>query len=120
MKSYLEPAPTKAKFVLAVDAKFDGKEATPESPGYKGTMRILGSLLWDELGAMLITQGAFMKDLWPFAMSDSEKVYRGPKLDMVLKFPTYDETVAWELASTMVPLMIDKARDTQNSLNGLK
>ncbi|CAG7554698.1 unnamed protein product [Fusarium equiseti] len=118
MKSYLEPAPTKAKFVLAVDAKFDGTEATPESPGYKGTMRILGSLLWDELGAMLTTQGAFIQDLWPFAMSDAEKVYRGPKLDMVLKFPTYEETIAWELASAMVPLMIDSARDARDSQSG--
>lgn len=117
MRSYLEPAPTRTKFVLAVDAKFDGAEATPESPGYKGTMRILGSLLWDELGAVLITQGASIQDLWPFAMSDAEKVYRGPKLDMVLKFPTYEETVAWELASAMVPLMINSVRDAQNSQN---
>ena len=80
-------------------------------------MRILGSLLWDELGAMLTTQGASIQDLWPFAMSDSERVYRGPKLDMALKFPTYEETVAWELASAMVPLMFDKARDAWNSQN---
>ena len=81
-------------------------------------MRILGSLLWDELGAMLTTQGAFIRDLWPFAMSDAENVYRGPKLDMVLKFPTYEETVAWELASAMVPLMIDSARVARNGQNG--
>ncbi|KAJ4005007.1 hypothetical protein NW752_011520 [Fusarium irregulare] len=117
IKSYLEPAPSKAKFVLAVDAKFDGTDASPELPGYKGTMRILGSLLWDELGAMLTTQGASIQDLWPFAMSDSERVYRGPKLDMVLKFPTYEETVAWELASAIVPLMIDKAMDARDSQN---
>ena len=66
---------------------------------------------------MLTTQGASIQDLWPVAMSDSEKVYRGPKLDMVLKFPTYEETVAWELASAMVPLMFDKARDAWNSQN---
>ncbi|KAF5693114.1 hypothetical protein FDENT_2256 [Fusarium denticulatum] len=78
MKSYLEPEPGKEKFVLAVDANYKPtNQENVESPGYKGTLRILGSLLWDELGALLVMQSAFLEHLWPMAMHDAEGIYRG-------------------------------------------
>ncbi|KAF4503253.1 hypothetical protein FAGAP_519 [Fusarium agapanthi] len=46
MKSYLEPEPGKEKFALAVDANYKPtNEENVESPGYKETLPILGSLL---------------------------------------------------------------------------
>lgn len=106
MESYLEPAPPKANFVLAVDATYEAKENV-ESPGYKGTLRILGSLLWDELSALLTVQSAFLENLWPFAMSDADKVYRGLGVGPVWKFSTYEETKAWEVANVMAPVLVN-------------
>ncbi|KAL6914620.1 hypothetical protein FSST1_012380 [Fusarium sambucinum] len=119
IQSYLEP--NASKFVLAVDAQYgsigeDGEEEEEppseqdhETPGYDGTVRILGSLLWDELGAMQTTQGVLLKHLWPYAMSDIEKVYRGYKPGTVLKFPNYEETMAWEVLNAALPFTIKLA-----------
>ncbi|KAG8670327.1 hypothetical protein FPOAC2_09677 [Fusarium poae] len=115
IQSYLEP--NSSKFVLAVDAQYgtveeegEGDEPPSEQdhevPGYNGTVRILGSLLWDELGAMQTTQGVLLKHLWPYAMSDVEKVYRGYKPGTVLKFSSYKETAAWEVLNTVLPVAI--------------
>ncbi|KAF4441832.1 hypothetical protein F53441_11917 [Fusarium austroafricanum] len=115
MKSYLEPTPGKANFVLAIDTTYEGSdERASESPGYKGTLRILGSLLWDELGAMLVMQSALPRDLWPMALDDPERVYRGPKVAPVLKFSTYEEILRWKLASEIVPDLVEikRALDT--------
>lgn len=107
MKSYLEPEPGKDKFVIAVDAKYNPTdEENVESPGYKGTLRILGSLLWDELGALLIMQSAFLENLWPMAMHDAEGVYRGIRVTSVLKFSSYQENLNWRLASEIVPKLV--------------
>ncbi|KAF5671249.1 hypothetical protein FHETE_4219 [Fusarium heterosporum] len=105
IKSYLEPTVNNQKSVLAVDARYDPNEETDdsESPGYQGTLRILGSLLWDELGALLVTQSALLVDLWPMVISDPENTYRGFKVTPVLKFPTYEETLRWEIASYLIP-----------------
>ncbi|RGP65874.1 hypothetical protein FLONG3_9006 [Fusarium longipes] len=109
IESYLEAK--SSKFVLAVDAEYEGGEENVESPGYKGTMRILGSLLWDELSAMQTTQGVFLRNLWPYAMSDPDQIYRGPVVGTpVLKFPSYQETMVWEIASVVVPLFVSLQR----------
>ncbi|RKL31590.1 hypothetical protein BFJ72_g10994 [Fusarium proliferatum] len=107
MKSYLEPEPGKEKFVLAVDAKYKPiNEENVESPGYKGTLRILGSLLWDELGALLVMQSAFLENLWPMAMHDAEGIYRGIRTTSVLKFSSYQENLNWKLASEIIPKLV--------------
>ncbi|KAF9767770.1 hypothetical protein IL306_015027 [Fusarium sp. DS 682] len=107
MKSYLEPTPGKDKFVLAIDTTYEPTDKeSKESPGYRGTLRILGSLLWDELGAMLVMQNALLKDLWPMAMHDAEGIYRGIRVTSVLKFSTYQENLNWKIASEIVPKLV--------------
>jgi hypothetical protein len=68
--------------VLAVDVSYDPSEADPdraeESPGYEGWLRLLGSLLWDDLGPQLLMQSYHLAELWPMARSDPEKIYRNP------------------------------------------
>lgn len=80
IRSYLKPGKVKEGFILAVDAKFDPRETTPdeESPGYNGSMRVLGSLLWDDLGAMGLMQNQRLKDLWPLAFNNPSFIYEGP------------------------------------------
>ncbi|KAF4950773.1 hypothetical protein FGADI_7969 [Fusarium gaditjirri] len=107
MKSYLEPEPGKEKFVVAVDAKYKPTDAeNVESPGYKGTLRILGSLLWDELGALMVMQSEVLENLWPMAMHDAESIYRGIRVTSVLKFSSYQENLNWRLASEIVPDLV--------------
>jgi hypothetical protein len=68
-------------FVLAVDPDFDPEEEnthSEESPGYSGEVRILASLLWDDLGAMNMMQTQGLFDIWPLAMKHPLKVYVGP------------------------------------------
>ncbi|KAI9166454.1 hypothetical protein HJFPF1_02556 [Paramyrothecium foliicola] len=89
--SYLKPLPTPPAgflspgdfggFILAVDHGFDASEPQQredESPGYQGTLRVLGSLLWDDLNAMLVMQTQHLEDLWPLAMYHPHSVYVGP------------------------------------------
>ncbi|SPJ72644.1 uncharacterized protein FTOL_02373 [Fusarium torulosum] len=104
MKSFLEPTINNQKSVLAVDVKYKpGQEEDVESPGYQGTLRILCSLLWDELGAMLVMQSTFPQGLWPMVTSNPEMIYVGTKVTPVLKFPSYEETLRWEMARFLVP-----------------
>ncbi|CAJ0555355.1 Ff.00g054200.m01.CDS01 [Fusarium sp. VM40] len=104
MKSFLEPTVNNQRSVLAVDVKYEpGQEEDVDSPGYPGTLRILCSLLWDELGAMLVMQSTFPQGLWPMATSNPEMIYVGTKLTPVLKFPSYQETLWWEIARYLVP-----------------
>lgn len=68
-------------FLLAVDAKFDrneGIQRPDESPGYSGQMRVLGSLIWGDLYALLNSQSSRLEDLWPLAMEHPNQVYVGP------------------------------------------
>ncbi|KAM0545760.1 hypothetical protein ACHAPJ_011184 [Fusarium lateritium] len=105
--SYLKPTKDAEKFVLAVDVNYEATDGkNDESPGYQGQLRILSSLLWDELGALLIRQGAFLDNLWPMAMSDPESIYRGPKVTPVLKFSSHADTLRWDLASNIVPRLV--------------
>ena len=107
MKSYLEPSDRNGKFLVAVDAKYEASdEESEEAPGYQGTLRILGSLLWDELGAMCIRRSISLKNLWPMAMADPERIYRGQMVTPVLKFPTHAELSRWELACAIVPMLV--------------
>ncbi|ATY67167.1 hypothetical protein A9K55_000010 [Cordyceps militaris] len=79
--SYLRPNAT-AGHILAVEAGFDVDEADAErlseSPGYDGWLRLQGSLVWDDLSALMLMQTQFLMDLWPLAKDDPEKVYRHP------------------------------------------
>ncbi|KAM0424905.1 hypothetical protein ACHAPT_009961 [Fusarium lateritium] len=108
IKSYLDPIKDSEKFVLAVDPTFDPKAAEGDrgAPGYKGTVRVLGSLLWDDLGALLITQSAWLVDIWPLAMSHPHGIYKGPRVTPVLKFSSYEETLRWELACAIIPRLV--------------
>ncbi|KAM0264301.1 hypothetical protein ACHAQJ_000791 [Trichoderma viride] len=80
--SYLHPTPQQGGFVIAIDADYDPNEAdgerSDESPGYSGVVRVLGSLLWDDVGAVVFTQTQHLFELWPLAMNRPETVYEGP------------------------------------------
>jgi hypothetical protein len=68
-------------FVIAVDASFDPDEPNEhadESPGFTGELRILGSLVWSDLYAMLAAQTQGPAELWPLAMNHPRQVYVGP------------------------------------------
>ncbi|KAJ0424988.1 hypothetical protein BJY00DRAFT_226868 [Aspergillus carlsbadensis] len=69
-------------FVLTVDADYDEAEGgarfrPDESPGYMGHMRMLGSLVWGELHAMLSGQSGILEELWPLAVEHPNLVYVG-------------------------------------------
>ncbi|KAI1123769.1 hypothetical protein F5Y10DRAFT_280694 [Nemania abortiva] len=85
--SYLSPptvsSPTgdDGGFVCVVAANFDpaeGADRPAESPGYGGTLRVLGSLLWDDLSALVASHSQHLEKLWPLAMSRESHVYVGP------------------------------------------
>jgi hypothetical protein len=70
-----------AGFVLAVDPDFDpeeGLERPDESPNYTGQVRVLGSLVWGDVFALLETQSSALDDFWPLAMKHPNEVYVGP------------------------------------------
>lgn len=74
-----------AGFVLAIDPSFDpleGISRPDESPGYTGQMRILGSLVWGDLYALLQSQSADLDGLWPLAMHHPNQVYVGPTVPL--------------------------------------
>lgn len=69
------------RFVLAIDPEFDpevGFHRPDESPDYNGRMRVLGSLVWGDLYAILESQSAELGDLWPLAMHHPDQIYVGP------------------------------------------
>ncbi|KAK8117586.1 uncharacterized protein PG998_005867 [Apiospora kogelbergensis] len=71
-------------FIKAVDALFDPKDAafrSDESPGFDGTLRVLSSLVWDDMGALLLTQTQGLAELWPLAMEHPLEVYVGPVVE---------------------------------------
>ncbi|KAL3446950.1 hypothetical protein BJX65DRAFT_107177 [Aspergillus insuetus] len=75
-------------FILAVDGDYDEREGAhrpDETPGYQGQMRMLGSLIWGELYAMLSYQSAILEDLWPLATEHPNQVYVGPTVPLVIK-----------------------------------
>ncbi|KAH6611544.1 hypothetical protein Trco_001564 [Trichoderma cornu-damae] len=81
--SYLRPSPQQqGGFVVAIDVDYDPDDMDPErleeSPGYTGAVRVLGSLLWDDVGALAFMQTQYLFELWPLAMHHPEKVYEGP------------------------------------------
>lgn len=72
-------------FLLAVDPNFDADqeiERPEESPDYNGQMRVLGSLVWGDLYALLESQSARLPELWPLAMHHPEQVYVGPTIPL--------------------------------------
>lgn len=80
--SYLRPVPQQEGFVILIDADHDPNNIDPErlaeSPGYTGVMRVLGSLLWDDVGALMFMQTQYLPELWPLAMHHPQGVYEGP------------------------------------------
>ncbi|KAH7317067.1 hypothetical protein B0I35DRAFT_434488 [Stachybotrys elegans] len=90
IESYLKPIPKPARgllpagdfggFILAVDPSYDPngtRERADESPGYDGTVRVLGSVLWDDVCAFMAVQAHFLDDLWRAAMDHPLGVYVG-------------------------------------------
>ncbi|KAK6822719.1 hypothetical protein PG987_014264 [Apiospora arundinis] len=68
-------------FIKAVDAVFDRHDLafrSDESPGFDGTLRVLGSLVWDDVGALSLTQTQGLAELWPLAMEHPLEIYVGP------------------------------------------
>ncbi|KAK7990882.1 hypothetical protein PG990_015162 [Apiospora arundinis] len=88
VSSYLNPAPGTSipggdvgPFIKAVDAVFDRHDLafrSDESPGFDGTLRVLGSLVWDDVGALSLTQTQGLAELWPLAMEHPLEIYVGP------------------------------------------
>ncbi|KAI0476526.1 hypothetical protein GGR56DRAFT_666094 [Xylariaceae sp. FL0804] len=86
--SYLTPQPEGSSppgdaggFICAVDARFDPAEGAwrpDESPGYPGTLKILGSLLWDDISALIASHASSLEGMWPLAMNHPAHIYVGP------------------------------------------
>ncbi|KAI1751549.1 hypothetical protein F4782DRAFT_540824 [Xylaria castorea] len=77
-------------FICAVEASFDpaqGADRPAESPDYGGTLRVLGSLLWDDLSALVASHTQHLESLWPLAMNHPSHVYVGPAVE-VQKYPS--------------------------------
>ncbi|KAI1318294.1 hypothetical protein F5Y16DRAFT_392111 [Xylariaceae sp. FL0255] len=84
-------------FVCAVEASFDPEEGASrpmESPGYGGTLRVLGSLLWDDFSAQLASYCSSLESLWPLAMSHPFQIYVGPGVKVHNILPRRRESVA--------------------------
>ncbi|CAG9983123.1 unnamed protein product [Clonostachys byssicola] len=79
--SYLKPSPGQGGFVLAIEAGFDPndewRKQRNESPGYPGILKILGSVLWDDVSASMLLQARRLDDLWVLAMDHPLKLYEG-------------------------------------------
>ncbi|KAK8015611.1 hypothetical protein PG991_008499 [Apiospora marii] len=79
-------------FIYAVDALFDPNDPTfrsEESPFFEGKVRVLGSLVWDDVGALLLTQTQGLAELWPLAMEHPLELYVGPTVEV--------QTNAWRV-----------------------
>lgn len=90
-------------FVLAVDADYDaeeGIERPDESPGYNGQMRVLGSLVWGDLYALISSQSTHLDGLWPLAMNHPNQVYHGPTL------PWNVEIKPWRVVGLVIVLIL--------------
>jgi hypothetical protein len=55
---------------------------------------------------MLVMQSTFPQGLWPMVTSNPEMIYVGTKVTSVLKFPSYQETLRWEIARYRVPKLM--------------
>lgn len=79
--SYLNPSPGRGGYVLAIEAGFDPndewRKQRNESPGYPGIVKILGSVLWDDVSASMLLQSRRLDDLWVLAMDHPLKLYEG-------------------------------------------
>lgn len=85
-------------FVLAVDPSFDPKEGPSrpdESPGFNGQMRVLGSLVWGDLYALLVSQSAALEDLWPLARHHPNQVYVGPTAPLEVYKWLAQNSIGW-------------------------
>ncbi|KAL2802032.1 hypothetical protein BJX63DRAFT_438245 [Aspergillus granulosus] len=92
-------------FVLAIDSNYDSRQGTTrpdESPGFQGHMRILGSLIWGDLYAMLSSQSAIIEDIWPLAIEHPNQVYVGPTVPLQIKAWRIQNGIRGMLMRTMV------------------
>ncbi|KAK3690497.1 hypothetical protein B0T22DRAFT_481669 [Podospora appendiculata] len=74
-------------FVLVADAKFDPAQAARdiESPLFDGTVRVLGSVLFEDLWPQLFLHVNPLKALWPIACSHPLAIYMGPTAEYQVK-----------------------------------
>lgn len=108
MKSYLDPVRGGEKFVLAIDPDFDPK-TKPEDrrrPNYEGKVRVLGSVLWDDVGALLITQSTPLDDIWPLAMNRPHGIYTGSRVTPVPRFWSYEELLGFQIRCAILPALV--------------
>jgi hypothetical protein len=77
-KDFLANPGDNGGFVVLSAGTFNPDENQADSPGYDGTVRVLGSVLWDDVypGLSLLTVTG--KDLWPLAMKHPLQIYVGP------------------------------------------
>ncbi|KAK3319746.1 hypothetical protein B0T19DRAFT_432966 [Cercophora scortea] len=86
MNSYLNPLPESfppgdaGGFILAVDPDYDHAKPEPaeECPGYEGSLRILTSLLWDDVAAQVFVEAMWLAHFSPLAIQHPLGVYVGP------------------------------------------
>ncbi|KAL4807914.1 hypothetical protein BDV18DRAFT_109861 [Aspergillus unguis] len=72
-------------FLLAIDPSYDEEEGPhrpDETPGFYGQVRILGSLIWGDLYALLASQAATLDDFWPLVLDHPNQVYVGLTVPM--------------------------------------
>ncbi|VUC27686.1 unnamed protein product [Clonostachys rosea] len=78
--SYLKPTPGQGGFVLAVEAWFDADELGQNHgglPEYGGMVKILGSVLWDDVSASMLLQARRLDDMWVLAQDHPLELYEG-------------------------------------------
>ncbi|KAH7137362.1 hypothetical protein B0J13DRAFT_527997 [Dactylonectria estremocensis] len=106
--SYIKPNVANAGFITVVDAPFDPNDVDDcvkhESPGYSGSVRVLGRLLWDDLGAMYQVENQELVDLWPLARHNPALVYEGPMPIPILKDGPETATQSRSVARTLTYL----------------
>lgn len=112
VKSYLDPVSGGEKFVLAVDPDFDPKTNSEDRrrSNYEGNVRVLGSVLWDDVGALLITQSALLDEIWPLAMNRPHGIYEGSRVTPVLKFSSYEELLGFQIRCAILPGLVPSVK----------
>jgi hypothetical protein len=75
-------------FVTVIDVSFDPEDPgdhAEEHPHYGGRLRILPSLIYCDLFAMMAAQTQFPEDMWPLAMWHPEQIYVGPTVGVQVR-----------------------------------
>lgn len=99
IKEKVGPYGDKGGHVLLVDMKaYDQESIEKTSPGFNGNVRVLTSLVINELYPLLVSLNLRPKDIWPLARLHLNQVYVGPT--------TTTQEVMWENSRTYMGSML--------------